>query len=152
MQRLIKIVIAVALANRSELSIKCVAGGWWFMSLLLACVSSVQKCLASGSPQVVSCAEASRRLNARMEENWFLTHCKRIIIKGTEVSRVSWQTRSLQQAAPSSLYKIASPVSENYPWPEGRGVGQEAKMGMLETVVPSWFSHDWEILGTYSYE
>lgn len=50
------------------------------------------------------------------------------------------------------MYKIVSPFSEGWPWPEGRGVGREAKVGMPEAALPSCFSLDWEILGTYTYE
>lgn len=102
MQRLIKIVIAVALANRSQLSIKRVGCGLVVDvpadgCCEILCNFSAQKFLPGGSLQGVSCTETSQMFKARIGENWFLTHCKRIIIKGIEGSQVSWQMWSLQQ-------------------------------------------------------
>lgn len=66
MQRLIKTVIAVALANRSQLSIKCMAAGWLFVSQPSACVNSLQKCLTSGLCQGGSCTDDL----AAQSKNW----------------------------------------------------------------------------------
>lgn len=68
---------------------------------------------------------------------------------GIEGSQVSWQTWSLQQAVYSSLYKIVSPFSEDWPWLGGRGV---VEVEMPEASLPGCFSLGWEIHGMYSYE
>jgi len=56
---------------------------------------------------------------------------------------------SLQQALHSTLYKIVSPFSEDWPWPAARGM---AKVGMPEAGRPGCFFLNWDIIGTYSYK
>ena len=58
-QRLIKIVVAVVLVNRSQLSIKCVTEGRFFMTLLLACKKECTKIAGQWVPFGNFCTERS---------------------------------------------------------------------------------------------
>lgn len=128
-QRLIKIVVAVVLVNRSQLSIKWVTAGRFFMTLLLACMKEWTKIAGQWIPLSNFCTDWSWVLKASVEEKLVSDPQHKDCHKG---NRGEPGQLALQEVVHSNLDKIISPLPEVWLWPrtEGRGLLREKQCAL----------------------